>query len=181
MAILRAPRAADIDFVAERMRAADVAECVACGQPDVRAALAAGLRTSVLSWTATVDNEPVAILGVSPQGTLLGDIGVPWMLGTEGVSRHRRAFMQVSSGYIAQMLGAFSHLLNFVHAENAAAVRWLKRTGFSLDEPAPYGPHGEPFHRFEMHAHDGLVHLLARKGRGPASRDAGEPRADPPV
>jgi hypothetical protein len=171
--VLRAPVPADVAAVAARMRLADTLECAATGRYDLRGVLATGIARSVACWTAEVDGEPALIAGVAPLDTLLGGIGVPWMLGTELVTQHQRAFMRLSPEYIARMLGAFSHLLNFVHAENVAAVRWLRHMGFRLDEAAPYGPHREPFHRFELHAHElGPHHLLARKGRGLVSRDA---------
>jgi hypothetical protein len=170
--ILRPPEPADVRAVASHMRLADVIECAAVGKRDLRHALSEGIERSVSAWTAEVDGVPALITGVAPLHTLLGDTGVPWMLGTDLVTQHQRAFIRMSPDYIIRMLGAFSHLLNFVHAENTAAVRWLKRMGFSMEAAAPYGPYGALFHRFELYGPD---HLLARKGRSAAAGGAGEP------
>ncbi len=175
--ILRPPTAADVEAVARHMRRADIAECIASGTPNLHEVLVTGIRRSVACWTAEVDGEAALITGVAPLHTLLGDTGVPWMLGTELVTKHQRAFIRMSPEYIARMLGAFSHLLNFVHAENTASVRWLKHMGFRLEQAAPYGPLRELFHRFEINAHD-FDHLLAREGRGLVPRDAGASSAN---
>ena len=92
------------------------------------------------------------MFGVTPLDSLLGERGAPWALGTDLVTQHQRAFIRHAPQYIEKMLAAFSHLLNFVHAENDAAVRWLRRTGFELHPAKEHGPHGEMFHLFEMKA-----------------------------
>jgi hypothetical protein len=105
----------------------------------------------VLCWSGFVDGELAAILGVAPINMLTG-IGSPWMLGTPVLDRHQRVLVRSTPEYIGRMLKAFPHLVNFVHAQNTTSVRWLRRLGFSLDEAAPFGALGEPFHRFEMRA-----------------------------
>lgn len=132
------------------MRKADVAELAALNLRDPHYTLARSVEASALAWTALADGEPALIVGVTPLGSLMGDVGAPWMLGTDLVTKHQRAFMRYSPGYIEKMQSAFSHLLNFVHAENKAACRWLKHMGFTLREAQPYGPLGAPFHLFEM-------------------------------
>ncbi len=133
------------------LRPADLAECTAYGHPDLAASIADNARRSLLCWTAFVDGELAAILGVAPLN-ILGGIGSPWMLGTPVLDRHARILVRESRVYIARMLTAFPHLVNFVHAENATSVRWLRRLGFTLHEPVPYGAKGELFHPFEMRA-----------------------------
>jgi len=167
--LLRPPLPADLAHIAAHMRAADVAECAAGGAGAPLRALRDSVERSTWALVATYDGEPALVVGVAPIGGLLSDTGSPWMLGTDLVTRHYRAFIPHGPRYIARMQAAFSHLLNFVHAENAASIRWLKRMGFTVFDAAPYGPHGALFHRFEMHA-DGSDHLLDRQGprtRGP--------------
>jgi hypothetical protein len=151
----RQARASDVAIVAQRLRAADIEECRAQGVTP-RAALRAGLSDSALCWTLLANGVPAAMLGVAP---LRGEpgVGIPWFLGTDLVPRV--AYMRLSAEYIAKMLGAFPHLLNYVHADNARSVRWLKRVGFSLADAKQMGPKNAMFHRFEMHAHDAPRHL----------------------
>jgi hypothetical protein len=151
--LIRAPEPGDAHHIATHLRTADLVECRAAGQPDVHKVLADGVTRSLLCWTITVDGEPGCMMGVAPLRTLLDDVGVPWMLGTDLIPQHRRAFMRTARPYILKMLGAFPHLLNFVHAENTTAVDWLRRMGFEVMDAQPYGPHRALFHRFEAHVH----------------------------
>ena len=144
---------ADITWLAEHLRAQDVAEVHACGHRDLAHVVRAGVARSVWSRTATVDGEVAAIFGVAPLLTLMDPRGVPWMLGTDLVPANRGALARHAAPYIQQMLGTFPHLVNIVHAKNTVAVRWLRRVGFTLREPIPHGPEGEMFHLFEMHRH----------------------------
>lgn len=157
----RTPQAGDVEAIVGDIREADAAECAALGVTDVAAVLNDCLARSPVSWTGTADGVPVLVMGVTPLHSLLGETGEPWMIGTHLVRRHQWALMRRAPRYIERMLGAFPHLLNFVHAENTVAVGWLKHMGFALDEAAPHGPHGALFHRFQMRAHD-PVHLLHR-------------------
>ena len=147
----RAPTPADITWLAEHMRAQDVAEVHAGGQRDLAHVVRAGVARSVWARAALVDGEVAAIFGVAPLLTVLDPRGVPWMLGTDLVPRNRRTLALHSAPYIHQMLRTFPHLVNLVHAKNTVAVRWLTRVGFTLRDPQPHGPHGEMFHLFEMH------------------------------
>jgi ribosomal protein S18 acetylase RimI-like enzyme len=150
--VLRAPRAGDAEELAANLRAQDRAELVACGESDAVAAIKDGIEASVLCWTIDVGGRVAAVLGLTPLEGLLGDIGVPWMLGTDLVRRHRGALVRLAPAYIARMLAAYPHLLNFVHAENSVAIRWLRSMGFELQPAIPYGPLGAPFHRFDLKA-----------------------------
>ena len=105
----------------------------------------------MLCWSAFVDGELACIIGAAPVSVISG-IGSPWMLGTPVLDANRRVLVRKTPDYIRQMLKAFPHLVNYVHAENATSVRWLRRLGFILHEAAPFGALGEAFHRFEMRA-----------------------------
>ena len=136
----------DAAAVAANLRDADRAECAAAGVDDFEGVIADGIEHSALCWTAWVDGQPAAVFGVRAWD----EVGVPWMLGTDAVQVHRRAFIQLAPAYIDQMLQAFPRLLNHVHARNTLAVRWLKHAGFALQEPHAHPSTGEPFHVFTM-------------------------------
>ena len=146
----RSPTEADIADLAANMREQDVAEVRACGHTDLHAVIADGVKRSTLCWSCFVDGELAAIFGCAPGGTMLDPTGVPWLLGTDLIPKHGRIFVRVSPPYIARMLAAFPRLSNAVHAENTVAVRWLRKVGFHLHPAVPVGPHGAPFHIFEM-------------------------------
>lgn len=149
--VIRPTQPGDAAQLFAHLRASDLAECQAYGQPDIAAGIESSVRRSILCWTGLVDGELAAIIGVTPVNVLTG-IGSPWMLGTPLLDRHQRVLVRRTPEYIDRMLKAFPHLVNFVHARNTTSVRWLKRLGFTLHEAVPYGPLGELFHPFEMRA-----------------------------
>lgn len=146
----RAPSGADVAELVRRMRPADVAECEAAGHPDLHAVVTKAVAVSPWCRATRVDGQLAAIFGVHPLQGLLGDTGVPWLLGTSTMTEHRRTFVRLAPSYIATMLNAYPKLTNVVHAANTEAVRWLRRVGFSLAAPFPYGPQGEPFRVFTL-------------------------------
>lgn len=137
--------------LAANLRDPDRAELLASGHADAARAISLSASLSTHICTATVGGRVGAIFGVVPLSMLTG-LGCPWMLGTDLVVTHRRALMRDSPAYIRAMLRAYPHLVNLVHAENAFAVRWLRRAGFVLHPAEPHPKTGAPFHRFEMKA-----------------------------
>lgn len=146
----RAPTPADLDYLALHLRQQDLAELKASGWEDPRQALEASVNHSKWTLTAHVDKVPVAVFGCAEHGSLLAPVGVPWMLGTEGVRRHQRVLQRWARLYIAGMLEQYPRLLNAVHAENTVAIAWLRRLGFAFRPATPSPTTGAMFHLFEM-------------------------------
>lgn len=139
----------DAEALFDNLRPADMAECVAYGVPDICEAIRDSVKRSMLCWTVFIDGELAAIMGASAIN-FIGGVGSPWMLGTPVLDRNARILMRETPDYIARMLRAFPHLCNFVHAENVTSVRWLRRLGFTVHHPEPYGRFGALFHCFEL-------------------------------
>lgn len=141
----------DIAALASNLRDLDWQEMQAYGRKEPLAPLMSSFRQSLMCWSGLAGGELACVIGVSPI-SMLGGIGSPWMMGTPVLDRNSRVLMRMAPAYIGQMLAVFPHLINFVHAKNHTSVRWLKRLGFQLSEPEPFGALREPFHRFEMRA-----------------------------
>jgi hypothetical protein len=92
------------------------------------------------SWT------PLVIYGLMPMGR---DRACPFMLGCEGLVDHPNALRRYTEVILGGWKQEYRHLFNWVHAENAVAIRWLKSLGFLMQDPAPYGARGELFRRFD--------------------------------
>jgi hypothetical protein len=148
--LIRPTEPGDAEILFANLRTSDRIECEAYGE-DIFELIRSSIKRSMLCWTGLADGELGAVMGVTPIDTLSG-IGCPWMLGTPVLDAHQRVLVRRTPHYIGHMLAAFPHLTNFVHAKNTTSVRWLRRLGFTLHEAEPYGPYGEPFHRFERHA-----------------------------
>lgn len=137
--------------LADKLRAQDRDELDAAGMPDHRRAVAESVARSEWCKTAFVDGELACIFGLARGGSLLSPFGVPWMLGTDAVPRHRRVLARLAPVYIRTMLRTYPHLANTVHARNTVAVQWLKRVGFTFGQEFLHPATGEPFILFEMH------------------------------
>lgn len=135
--------------IAARLRQSDRDELAASGFGDVAATVANGVITSPRSWVLCVDGVPEAIAGVSPV-SLLGSLGSPWMVATDVMEAHQRAFLRVSRPVVKEMTRLYGVLVNYVDDRNTVSIRWLKWCGFEMGEPVAYGPFGMPFRRFMM-------------------------------
>lgn len=135
-------------YVAEHMRAADVAECWAGWRHTPAEAVT---RSAAVSrdacYAGLADGVPLCVFGVG-SATALSDLGSPWLLGTEDLPRHSRAFLRRNKAFVGHIRGEYSRLENYVDARNTLAIRWLKWLGFAVEEAAPFGAYQLPFHRF---------------------------------
>lgn len=134
--------------LAGRVRQADVDEFAAQDMTPWEV-LKEGLTVSTLAWAGLRDGRVVCIFGIATPSILSGE-GVPWMVGSEELDHCAYAFLRRSRMVVGHMLTLCEHLENYVDSRNTRAVRWLRWLGFQIHEPAPHGPHGVPFHRFEM-------------------------------
>lgn len=142
-----------IEFVAEHMREDDINEVYASSGLSPYVALRFSCKMSDPCYTGTADDEPVCIFGVVPK-SMLSDTGVPWLLGTDAVSRHARAFLRRNKKVVKQWRERFELLENYVDARNKKSIAWLEWLGFEIHPAKPYGVQGLPFHYFEMRRAD---------------------------
>ncbi|WP_223621175.1 hypothetical protein [Lysobacter sp. ESA13C] len=138
------PTPARLDYIAERLRAADRVE-LAVTAPG--RAVAEVLHDSVLSsrWSIVAEVDGVASIayGVAPTADPL--IGSPWLLATDDLRKVRREFIERCRGEVRLMQQKFLVLTNEVHRDNALSIRWLEWLGFTIDRARPVGPNGEMF------------------------------------
>jgi len=94
-----------------------------------------GLASAREAWTARDDaGRIICMAGVSPL-SLIGSTGVPWLLGSDLVTVHRRAFMVESRRLVAHWLTLYDELRNVVDARYVVAIRWLRWLGFEIGPP----------------------------------------------
>lgn len=142
---------AHIEPVASRMRDADRAEVWAGSRRTPADALAFSLERSEYALTVMIEGRPEAMFGV---GTLsiLGRVGAPWLLGTDAAAADRRAFLEASLEWRAELLARYDRLLNVVDVRNRTSIRWLRWLGATFSDPRPLGRGGELFQVFEIRA-----------------------------
>jgi hypothetical protein len=103
------------------------------------------------AWAGLVDGQVACIFGVNGR-TILSEVGVPWMIGTDLIAKHAKAFLRRNKKMVAVMLSLYPTLINYVDVRNVKAIEWLRWLGFVFDDPAPHGVYQMPFLRFEMKA-----------------------------
>lgn len=81
---------------------------------------------------------------------MFNGIGIPWLLGTEGLNKMKKFFVKNSKLVLNLMKYNYSYLVNYVDASYDNAVKWLKWCGFTLEEAKPFGIFRLPYHRFYM-------------------------------
>jgi hypothetical protein len=133
-----------IPALVARMRDADRRECLATGA-EPAATLQELLHKSELARTAFVGEEPMAMFGVIRRGA---GPALIWSLTTDAVDRHPKAFWRASKAVMQQLGRVYPVLTQCVDARYAAAVRWVRRLGFEVDDESHRcGPMGMPFFR----------------------------------
>lgn len=145
-----APATADsMLYVAEHLREADVLEMKAAhGEGvDVLTRMVRGYRSSTEVWSGSVDGVPTAIFGY----VKVAHVGVPWMVATDNFKRSARASIRHWYPLLDYINQQCPILINYVHAENADAVRWLRYMGFKLLPSVPMG--NSRFHPFVRTLH----------------------------
>ncbi len=138
-----------IQVIADDMRQADVDEVWSSNHFTPVEALMTGWGNSHSSVVITVNDEPCVMLGLVIHDILTGS-GIPWLLGTNNALKYKRNFFTQVPDVIDEMLDTCPKLFNYVHVDNKVSIRWLKRIGFTFDDPIPYGYNNELFHKFYL-------------------------------
>lgn len=99
-----------------------------------------------LTWTIYYDYKPVAIFGVG--NGIYG--GLPWLLATDKFTLRPDFVKSFAWAYLQTMLKEYGYLYNYVSCANHKSIRWLKKIGFRVGKPTPFGVKGNFFKPFEM-------------------------------
>lgn len=133
------------------VRQADIDEFYALDLSTVNEVLTKGINQSTKAWTALFNGQVAAIFGVAP-GSIIGGIGVPWLVGSDLLEQQQKAFLRRCKPILNLMLSIYPHLINYVDQRNHVAKSWLYWLGFTLEEPQPFGALNYPFHQFTLRA-----------------------------
>lgn len=137
-----------VEELAPKVRAADAAEVLASGGYSPREALEESVAASDHAFALVVAGEVLAIWGVvgwgHPGAPPAG--GIVWAITGAAVEQHRRIFWRQSRVAVSVLLRHYPMLFNYVDARYTAALRWVRRLGFEVQEARPFGVSGLPFH-----------------------------------
>lgn len=136
-----------IPHLATHMRESDRTEIWASHRHSPHEALSASLNASRMAWCCLVAGKPAFMWGVADcGGSVLTSCGTPWLLGTQAMLGVGREFVRQCRTYVEVMQTPYDLLTNYVHAQNAVSLRWLKWCGFQVGEPVLMN--NECFYRF---------------------------------
>jgi hypothetical protein len=120
------------------LRAQDVAELAITspGTP-VSDILREAVNLSFYAELIRLDGQAAIVYGVVP--THLYGVGAIWMLATDDIERMRGYVKKNSRDKVAMLNRMFPVLMNYVHADNSVAIRWLAWCGFDVYAPDVHG------------------------------------------
>ena len=141
--------ASDVLHIAENMRAVDRQEIWDSHHALPLQALRLSTQLSSLSWAIRRPEFDLAVgvIGVCPNPSS-PDCGTPWLLATNDFDEVGLRVLRESRDMVARMLEEHSFLENWVSACNLTHIKWLKWSGYELDDPAPFGAEQKLFFRF---------------------------------
>ncbi len=116
-----------IAHVVANVREADRLEFEAIRGVDVEQELRNALEQSEEAFVLVSRGEPVVIFGCIRYDDR---IGVPWMISTHAVTRHRAAFLQECRDQIGRMRQRYAALINYTDARYEQALRF-RRNAFN--------------------------------------------------
>lgn len=84
-------------------------------------------------WTEIAyDSDTGEVLSVFGLASYQG-AGIPWMVGSPSMLKHKNLLMRYSKKVIAEMLEIFPVIANYVDSRNTVHIRWLKHMGFKFN------------------------------------------------
>lgn len=144
-----AGRPGHADTIVGNLRAADFDELFAATGMDPDDVLLESWRKSDRRWSIIRRREVIGVFGLIPL-TLLGKIGVPWLLGTNALDDIKVSIVKQARGVVDYMLSLYPVLANFTDVEHYQSHRLLGYLGFRIDlEPRSHGPFRHQFYYFE--------------------------------
>lgn len=133
------------------VRQDDRNEVMAAGGMPIETVLPGCVAESEMAWSGMVDEQVACIFGVTG-ASILSETGYPWLIGTDLIEQHAKAFLRRNKQMVRTMLERYPRLENYVDVRNATSIQWLKWLGFSMQEPAPYGVYRMQFMKFTKEA-----------------------------
>lgn len=148
----------DIVELSQNMREADRLEVLASTGKGPFLAAYESFNLSKESWALRIDGDLICVYGVAPlhEDTLLvsDTSGIVWMLATEAIGRHKKAFLKLSKEVFPTLFERWGTLVNAVDVRHEKALRWGKRMGFVFGPSRLFGEEGLLFKPFTVTLED---------------------------
>lgn len=146
MQYLRELGSGDLEYLAPRLRMADLQEIHAAVGKEPLTALRESVEASDYVRTLVAPGgAPVGVMGV----TDFGPLGIIWMMATQELENYAITFLRSSRAEIESLQARWSILTNCVDERNTTHIKWLKWLGFTFIRRHPHwGFEQRPFIEF---------------------------------
>ena len=135
----------DCKKLAKTMREADCTEVMASHGHTPYQALINSYSVSDVCYSMIYKDEVVGMFGITKLDNLVGS---PWLLGSNLMTHPAIVvpFLRQSKEWIARKQSKYPMLVNYVHANNTASLKWLKYLGFTFIREVEMSD--QPFYEF---------------------------------
>ncbi len=90
------------------------------------------------AWTILLDGERVMMFGAVAISLVESRMRV-WAVATQAAEARWRQLLPIGERILCKLTERYMTLENYVHADNAKAIRWLRFSGFEVGEPEEIG------------------------------------------
>ena len=125
----------DASTIAPHLRDADKNEIIASHGPDIEQAVLHSIMGSEASTVCLPDGTPICIFGI---GDDMQGNGIPWMIGTDEMIKHRKALIRDARKWINDQLEVYPLLYNYADSRNTVHINWLRHIGFTVSDIPEY-------------------------------------------
>jgi hypothetical protein len=136
----------DAVYVGRRLRRADWQELWAAHNNDVVQTVVTSVEISDESWVLECGGDPFCIWGIGTNEQM--KCGVPWMVGTGHMWKHKRDTLGVSRVMLDYYHTKHRTLMNCTDVRHTESHRYLKWLGFKFYPAIPFGDSQLPFYPF---------------------------------
>lgn len=144
--VIREAQPSDVDYLAPRLRQADVRGLQAGSGSTPLQALQRGYTLSVPRCTIIGNQgQPVAMFGVVPWPN---DNGLVWLLATDDLSKRPllSQFLRDARKYVGGLHNFYPRLILYTDEGNTVLIKWLTQLGFEVCNRIPeYGVEKRPY------------------------------------
>ncbi len=144
--IIRPATYDDARALALNMRVADAEEVYASSGHHPYQVLANALEKSPSPAAGLINGKLAALFGLFSY-SILGDVGIPWLMTSTVVDYYPVLFYRMSRRIMDDMKADYPVLVQMVDARHTQALGWLQRLGFHKEPAQKYGYAQLPFHR----------------------------------
>lgn len=140
----------DAELIAPLLRDADRKEILRTLPLPVAMSIRHSIERSSMAAAMFHGDELLGLFGLVEPVALDPSVGVPWMIGTVHLARHRKVFLRETRRSVEEWRSSHTVLTNLVDAQYGQALRWMRWLGFEIYPPEPLGVGGALFCRAEM-------------------------------